>query len=153
MYATKSRYVGRERSRTRATQWRKVFEVSFAGTLIWAFVRMVAVFFHFTPYGNHVFSRPLLGMGAEGTRVGVAVGVIALFLVTLVAAVLYLVLFARFRVSWAGALYGGALFLLFGSLFAMWRWNANTLSTELAWFVSYGQFIGMSLTAERQDEI
>ncbi|WP_126427581.1 YqhR family membrane protein [Brevibacillus marinus] len=154
MNATKSGQAGRARSvRLRSRQWRKIAEVSLAGTLIWAFLRMVAAFFHFTPYANYVFSRPLVGMSAEGTRGGAILGLLVLFALSLVAAALYAALFARFRVWWAGILYGGALFLLFGSLFAMWRWNANTICTELAWFVSYGQFVGMTLTAERHDEL
>ncbi|UFJ42935.1 YqhR family membrane protein [Brevibacillus humidisoli] len=128
-------------------------EVSVGVTIVWAILRMVATFFHFTPYGNYVFSRPFVGLPSEGTSTGAVIGLIVLFVISFAATLVYAILFARFKLWWGGVLYGAALFLLFGLLFEMWRWKGDTLSTELAWFLTYGLFIGLSLTAERFDEI
>ncbi|MBO8163160.1 MAG: hypothetical protein H0Z34_05460 [Brevibacillus sp.] len=154
MYGTKSRQAVRDSGMVvRPHRFAKMLEVAVAATILWAFLRAISRFFHFTPYGNGVFSRPFMGMGEEGTRTGVVLGVIVLFVLILLATVLYGILFSRFQQWWGGVLYGGALFLLFGQFLQMWRWNANTLSTELAWFLSLGLFIGISLTAERYDQI
>jgi len=138
-----------ERVREKQVSAAKILEIAFWGAVIWGFFRMMATYFHFTPYGLRVFSRPLLGIAQEDTQTGIVMGMIFFLGYVLLSTVIYSVLFAKFRVWWAGVLYGGAMFLIFGWFFNMLTWSQDTMSTELAWFLSFGLFIGMSLAEER----
>jgi hypothetical protein len=136
----------------RRVVWRKIMEVAFWGTVIWGLLRMVAHFFGFTPDGVRSFSRPLLGLWGEGVFLGTAIGTVVLFLLTVGATAAYAFLFARSRLWWGGLVYGFVLMMVFGLFFRIGLWREGTLSTELAWFLSLGLFIGMTLVAEQTEE-
>ncbi|MFY0543280.1 YqhR family membrane protein [Brevibacillus sp. H7] len=131
----------------------KIFEVAFWGTAIWGVLRMAAHFLNFTPYGIGAYARPLLGMYGENSPTGIVLGTVVMFAGTLAATLLYSLLFANLRFWWAGILYGLAFLLGAGFFFRMGNWNQPTLSTEVAWFLSLGLFIGMTVMMERFDEV
>jgi hypothetical protein len=131
----------------------KIVEVSFWGTVIWGLIRMVAHFLNFTPYGIDSYARPLMGIYGENSVAGIILGSLVLFMGTLVAAMIYSLLFANFRIWWGGVLYGLVFLLITGFFFRIGSWNQTTLSTEVAWFLSFGLFIGMTLMLERFDEV
>lgn len=132
--------------------WKKIMEVAFWGTLIWGIIRMAFAYFHFTPYGVEKFSRPIYGPIGEDSYWGIFVGSMILFGFTFAATTVYAFMLSERKIWWLGAGYGIAFFILFGLFFRMQNWDIDTLSTEVAWFMSIGLFIGMSMTAERLDE-
>jgi hypothetical protein len=140
-----------KRQSERKVTWRKIIEVAFWGTVIWGLARMVAHFLGFTPYGVRSFSRPLLGMWGEESMMGIVCGAIVLFLLALGATAVYALWLSRIKLWWGGLIYGFGLMILFGLFFRMGRWEEGTLSTELAWFLSFGLFIGMTFVAERYE--
>ncbi len=147
-----TKQVQHENVRLKAISWKKIMEVAFWGTLIWGILRITFYFFNFTPYGIQAFSRPILGVVAENSYSGIGIGFGILFAFVIGATALFSYLFASRKIWWLGILYGLAFLFLFGLFFRMQNWKLDTLSTELAWFISFGLFIGMSITAERIDE-
>ena len=148
----RTRYQTRGHTQTRQISWKKILEVAFWGTLIWGMMRMVFAYFHFTPYGVEKFSRPLFGSIGEDSNWGIVVGLLILFGCMLAATAIYAFMLSTRKIWWLGVGYGIAFFVLFGLFFRMQHWKLDTFSTELAWFLSAGLFIGMSMTAERFDE-
>jgi hypothetical protein len=131
----------------------KIVEVSFWGTVFWGLIRIAAHFLNFTPYGIDSYARPLMGLNGENSPAGMILGALVLFVVTIAAAWIYALLFSRIRIWWGGILYGFAFLLVTGFFFRMGRWDQTTFSTEAAWFLSFGLFIGMTLTLERFQQV
>jgi hypothetical protein len=154
MKAIKSRHSKKEgEAVTKRISFAKMVEVAFWGTVIWGFLRIAAHFLHFTPYGIGAYARPLLGTYGENSAAGIVLGTIVLFVATALATFLYALLFSNTRVWWGGILYGLGFLLVTGFFFRMGKWDQNTMSTEVAWFLSFGLFIGMTLALERFDEV
>ncbi|MGG1660158.1 YqhR family membrane protein [Brevibacillus sp. NRS-1366] len=130
----------------------KVLEVAFWGTIIWGVIRLLAHFLHLTPYGLGAFARPLMGV-EENSMAGMGLGAILLFIESLVATFLFSMLFSRQRVWWSGLLFGLVMLMIAGFFFRIGNWNLDTLSSEAAWFLSFGLFVGMTLTLEESDDI
>ncbi|HZG14914.1 MAG TPA: YqhR family membrane protein [Candidatus Bathyarchaeia archaeon] len=153
METAQSNYDASEKKETKEkTAWRKIVEVGLWGTILWGLLRVIANFLGFTPYGIRSFSRPLLGMWGEQAMLGTFIGIITLFLLVTGAAAVYGLFVSRIRLWWGGLVYGFGGMLLFGFFFRMGNWEEGTISTELAWFLSLGLFIGMTLLAERTEE-
>ncbi|WP_134683154.1 YqhR family membrane protein [Brevibacillus migulae] len=153
METAQSRYDASEKKETREKKaWRKIVEVGFWGTVMWGILRMIAHFLGFTPYSNRSFSRPLLGLWGEHNFLGTIVGIITVFLLATGAAAIYSLFVSRIRLWWGGLVYGFGMFLVFGFFFRMGNWQEGTISTELAWFLSFGLFIGMTILAEKTEE-
>ncbi|MGD8191563.1 YqhR family membrane protein [Brevibacillus ginsengisoli] len=131
---------------------KKILEVAFWGTVIWGIIRMMFAYFSFTPYGVEKFSRPFYGPVGEDSYKGIFVGFLFLFVCVYLATAIFAFMLSE-RKNWSlGIVYGIALFLVFGLFFRMQHWKLDTFSTELAWFISIGVFIGMSMTAEQIDQ-
>jgi len=155
---TKTTESSQQQSRRRTRQqirWnpaRKILEVSIWGTIFWSIARLVFHFLHFTPFGLGTYARPLLLNPGDAKKLaGVTLGIVVLFVVTLIASVVYALVFSKSRIWWTGLLYGAVLLVLFGVSTGIQNWRFATLSTEAAWFLSYGLFIGMSLSLEHTD--
>lgn len=129
----------------------QLLEIAFWGTVIWGIARLALHFLHFTPFGLGTYARPFLARADEKTLAGAALGLLVLFIATLLASVLYSLLFSKSRIWWSGLLYGAVLLVLFGSTLRIENWQFATLSTEAAWFLSYGLFVGMTLSLEQSD--
>lgn len=130
----------------------QLIEVSFWGTVIWGMIRVVSHYLSFTAYSVSSFARPFLGQSADNSVAGIAIGSILLFVGTLAATIIYALIFVRIRLWWAGLLYGLIFFLVTGFFFRMGNWSQGTLATEMVWFLSYGLFIGMTVSMEQTDE-
>ncbi|MGN7468795.1 YqhR family membrane protein [Brevibacillus sp. SAFN-007a] len=130
----------------------KIVELAFWGTILWGIVRVLAHFLNLTPYGLGAFARPLLTGYEEDSLTGVALGAIVLFVETVLASFLFSLLFGHMRVWWSGLLYGAILLAMAGFFFRIGNWEMGTLSTEGAWYLSYGLFIGMTLVLEQSHE-
>jgi hypothetical protein len=142
----------REQQRGRQLSKIKILEIAFWGTIIWGIIRMSAHFLNLTPYGLGSYARPLMGLAADNSWVGIGAGMIVLFLETLAASALFSIIFRRSRIWWSGLIYGVLMLAIAGFFFRIMNWNMTTLSTEGAWFLSFGLFVGMSLTLEQSDE-
>lgn len=140
---------GQQKSNHVATA--KVLEVAFWGTIIWGVIRLVAHFLNLTPYGLGAYARPLVGV-EENSIAGIGLGAVLLFIEALVATFLFSVLFSRQRVWWSGLLFGLVMLMIAGFFFRMGNWNIDILSTEAAWYLSFGLFVGMTLTLEQSDD-
>lgn len=141
----------REHARNRITL-QKFLEVAFWGTVFWGIIRLVIHFLNFTPYGLASYGRPFLGIAGEKTYAGTALGFLVLFTGTLVASFIYRLVFSRTRNWWSGLVLGAVVGAAIGFFFRFEKWELSTLSTEAAWFLSYGLFIGMTLTLESSDQ-
>ncbi|QRG69776.1 YqhR family membrane protein [Brevibacillus choshinensis] len=131
---------------------KKVVELAFWGTVIWSIVRMAAHFLNLTPYGLGAFARPILAGIEENTIAANGLGFAILFVETLVATALFSMLFRNVRIWWSGLIFGAVMLGVAGYFFRIGNWEVSTLSTEAAWFVSFGLFIGMTLTLEASDD-
>ncbi len=140
-----------QRRKIRPIHWNKIMELAFWGTLIWGIVRSAAAYFAFTPYGVRSFSRPFYGASGEESNAGIIVGVLFLFVLIGIATILYTLTLSRMDIWWAGLPYGLAWLVVFGFFYDFNSWSADTLCTELTWFLSLGMFVGVSLVAERFD--
>lgn len=129
----------------------KVLEIAFWGTIIWGVLRVVAHFLNLTPYGLGAYARPLVGV-EENSIAGIGLGGGILFIEVLVATFLFSVLFSRQRVWWSGLLFGLVMLMIAGFFFRMGNWDIDILSSEAAWYLSFGLFIGMTLTLEQSDD-
>ncbi|GEB31601.1 MULTISPECIES: YqhR family membrane protein [Brevibacillus] len=130
----------------------KIVELAFWGTILWGVIRMLAHFLNLTPYGLGAFARPLLSGYEENSLMGNSLGAIVLFVETILASFLFSLLFGQMRAWWIGLLYGAILLAIAGFFFRIGNWEVGTLSTEGAWYLSYGLFIGMTLVLEQSDE-
>jgi hypothetical protein len=137
----------------KALPFAKMAEVAFWGTVMWGLVRMAAHYLNFTPYGVEAFARPFLGTAGANSWAGIGLGALVLFGETVMAVVLYSLLFGRSRLWWSGLLYGLILLAVAGFFFRIGNWNQATLSTELAWYLSFGLFIGMTISLESSDKV
>ncbi|WP_312108919.1 YqhR family membrane protein [Brevibacillus reuszeri] len=129
----------------------KVLELAFWGTVIWGIVRLVAHFLNLTPYGLGAYARPLAGVD-ENSMAGIGLGAAILFVEVLVATFIFSMFFSKQRVWWSGLLFGLVMLMIAGFFFRMGNWNLDVLTSEGAWYLSFGLFIGMTLTLERSDE-
>jgi hypothetical protein len=137
---------------TKALPFAKMAEVAFWGTVLWGLVRAAAHYLNFTPYGVEAFARPILGTARANSWAGIGLGTLVLFVETIMAVFLYSLLFGRIRLWWIGLLYGLILLAVAGFFFRIGNWNQATLSTELAWYLSFGLFVGMTISLERSDK-
>lgn len=131
---------------------KKILEVAFWGTIFWGIVRLTAHFLNLTPYGLGSFARPILAGIEENTAAAIGLGAGFLFIETLIVTALFSMLFGKVRIWWSGLILGVVMLGVAGFFFRIGNWEVDTLSTEAAWYLSYGLFIGMTLTLEESDE-
>ncbi|GEC88798.1 YqhR family membrane protein [Brevibacillus brevis] len=141
---------GRQGSKRISTS--KILEVAFWGTIIWGLVRLMAHFLNMTPYGVGSFARPFISIEDENTFTSVCLGAIVLFVETAVASFVFSLLFSRIRAWWLGLVYGAVMLVIAGFFFHIANWEVATLSTEAAWYLTFGLFIGMTIILEQSDE-
>ncbi|MFD2371914.1 YqhR family membrane protein [Brevibacillus sp. GCM10020057] len=142
----------RQRQASGGQPAKKIVEVALWGTIFWGIIRMAAHFLNFTPYGLGAFARPILTGIDENTAAAIGLGAIFLFVESLIATALFSALFRKVRVWWSGLLLGAVMLAVAGYFFVIGNWEVSTLSTEAAWYLSYGLFAGMTLTLEESDE-
>lgn len=140
------------RQGSKRVSFSKILEVAFWGTIIWGLVRLMAHFLHMTPYGVGAFARPFIGIEDENTFTSVCLGGIVLFVETFVASFVFSLLFSRIRVWWLGLVYGAVMLGIAGFFFHIGNWEVATLSTEGAWYLTFGLFLGMTIMLEQSDE-
>ncbi|NQF12532.1 hypothetical protein HPY31_01190 [Brevibacillus sp. HB1.3] len=140
------------RQGSKRVSFSKILEVAFWGTIIWGLVRLMAHFLHMTPYGVGAFARPFIGIEDENTFASVCLGGIVLFVEAVVASFVFSLLFSRIRAWWLGLVYGAVMLGIAGFFFHIGHWEVATLSTEGAWYLTFGLFIGMTIMLEQSDE-
>jgi hypothetical protein len=150
---TKTREATENRSKQRSSRISatKLLEVAFWGTVFWGIGRLVLHFLHFTPYGLGTYAGLFLNKADAKTPAGTLLGVLTLFLATFLASLVYSLLLGRTRIWWSGLLFGAILFVVFGAFFGIENWKNATLATESTWFLSFGLFVGMTLSLEQSD--
>ncbi|KZE80892.1 hypothetical protein AV654_11120 [Paenibacillus elgii] len=141
-------------------RWNFAVYIGFFAGLIWGGVQMIANYFHFTSLSPGFLLEPYYKHSYLMTWRGYMLGWLAFIALSVVAALLYTMLFAKAFGPWYGIGYGVAwwafLFLLVGPVTGMMNWIAyldlNTVVTQACLFVVWGLFIGYSISFEFTNE-
>ncbi|SDY55903.1 Conserved membrane protein YqhR [Evansella caseinilytica] len=130
--------------------------IGFFGGLIWSFVGYIAFYLNFTRVGPALALMPwALGDWKNGW-LGQLVGMLFIAVVSIGAAFLYRLIFAKINQPWPGMLYGLILWLIIFGLFRpmfpglkpLTALDANTIITNICLYIVYGLFIGYSISYE-----
>lgn len=144
-----------------AKKWLFSVHIGFFAGLIWGAVRWLAWFFNFTEMPPAFLLEPFVARSFVRSAAGHWSGYGAYIAFSVAAAVLYALLFVRWRGPWPGILYGAGWWTVLFSLAACpflgmpERFsdpNAASLFTEACIFVLWGVFIGYSISFEFHDE-
>ncbi|MCJ8006804.1 YqhR family membrane protein [Lederbergia wuyishanensis] len=126
------------------------------GTIFGYFVN----YFNFTEINPKVILSPFTGKWTDGW-LGFVVTALLYGLLSIVVALLYYMVLRKQKSLIWGAIYGIIIFLIiFLALHPMipdikwlFRYNFNTIATELCFFLIYGLFIGYSISYEYDEQL
>ncbi|MDQ0256268.1 hypothetical protein J2S74_003686 [Evansella vedderi] len=130
--------------------------IGFFGGLIWSIIGYIAFYFNFTRVGPALALMPwALGDWKNGW-LGQLVGIGLIAIISIGAAFLYRLIFAKINHTWPGLLFGAGLwmgvFWLFNPMFPglkpLTQLDLNTIITNLCLYLLYGLFIGYSVSYE-----
>ncbi|WP_028610422.1 YqhR family membrane protein [Paenibacillus harenae] len=140
--------------------WLYAVKIGFFAGLIWGTVRWIFYTMKFTTVIPGFAADPFFRKAFLKTYWGIAFGIGAFVLISIIAALLYAALFRRLRGPWPGIAYGLAwwalIFIAAGPPLGMTErvtilgWN--TLYSEICVFLLWGVFIGYSIAFEFTDE-
>lgn len=127
--------------------------------IIWAGIRLLAYYLHFTYEPPSFLIRMLLTEQAATNAFGHTTGTISFIIFSMLAALLYMWFFRTLEGPWPGIWYGigwwGILYGL-GPLLGFTRISLNVTftiaATDFCMFVVWGLFIGYSIAFEFTDE-
>lgn len=142
-------------------KWRFALYIGFFAGLIWGAVRWLAYFLKFTKVPPAFWLEPFLAESVVRSPLGHWSGYGVFVVFSILASLLYSLLFIRLRGPWPGIVYGfgwwTVIFSLVGCpLFGLAKWftgpDAASLFTEAGMFILWGVFIGYSIAFEFHDE-
>lgn len=153
-------HAGNKETKPRTNKWLFSLYLGFSAGLLWGGLKIVQYYFHFTSLSPAFLIEPFYKHSYLVTWQGVLLGWGVYILLSIAAALLYALLFAKAKGPWYGLGYGlawwGILFLLIGPLSGMMNWIAfldwNTILTDSSLFLLWGLFIGYSISFEFTDE-
>jgi Conserved membrane protein YqhR. len=135
-------------------------QIGFFAGVIWGLVRWLAVSLNLTRVPQAFLADPWVRREALNSIVWHVTGLALFIVMSLVAALVYLLVLGNLRGPWPGILFGGAwwalLFLWIGPLTGMTKpvraigWNS--IACELGIYLCWGLFIGYSIAFEFHDE-
>ncbi|MFD1635905.1 YqhR family membrane protein [Evansella tamaricis] len=129
------------------------------GGLIWSLVGYLAFYLNFTRVGPALALMPwALGEWKHGW-LGQLIGIVFISLVSIGAAFIYRLIFAKINKTWPGMLFGLVLWILIFGLFnpmfpelkPLTQLDLNTIITNICLYLIYGLFIGYSISYEYQE--
>lgn len=130
--------------------------IGFFGGLIWSILGYLAFYFNFTRVGPALALMPwALGDWKNGW-LGQLVGIGVIAVLSIAAAFLYRLVFAKINKTWPGLLFGLVLWLMVFGLFnpmfpglkPLTQLDLNTIITNICLYLLYGLFIGYSVSYE-----
>ncbi|MEF3301951.1 YqhR family membrane protein [Paenibacillus sp. GYB003] len=150
----------REISPDRTGVWSFALQIGIFAGLIWGAVKAAAFYFKFTKVPASFMAKPFFAPSYMNTTAAFWMGWLCFILFSVIASLLYGALFRSVKGHWPGLIYGAAWWslvtLLIGPSTGMMRWiyryDWNTIVTDLCLFLVWGLFIGFSISFEFTDE-
>ncbi|WP_151734330.1 YqhR family membrane protein [Paenibacillus tengchongensis] len=139
--------------------WFFAMELGFFAGAIWGLIRWLLYWLRFTKVPPGFLGEPFFRHDFLVTAPGHLAGYLLFIAFSMIAAMIYVLLFRKLRGPWPGMLYGilwwSALFLGGARTFLMmppFRLPWNTVTTEFCIFLLWGMFIGYTAAIEFTDE-
>lgn len=130
----------------------------FAG-LIWGGIRWLMYALHFSKVVPGFLAEPFFRHGFLLTAAGHLLGYLFFIVFSVIAALIYVMIFRKLKGPWPGMIYGvlwWAVIFLAGSwtflLQPMFKLPWNTVTSEFCLFLLWGLFIGYTAATEYTDE-
>lgn len=150
----------RAHAKEQTSVWSFALQIGFFAGLIWGGVKAVEYYFKFTKVPPWFMAKPFFAASFMNTAAGFWMGWLMFIVFSLLASLLYAALLRHVKGPWAGIGYGAAwwalLYLLVGPSTGMMRWvyryDWNTILTDISLFLVWGLFIGFSIAFEFTDE-
>lgn len=152
----RSDYNGKQRT----DPFRYCLVLGFFAGLIWGTFRWVLYLVHFTKVIPGFLADPFFRIAFLKTGWGHVVGIGSFIIFSIIATLLYKLLFGRLKGPLPGLAYGalwwGAMFIVIAPVFNMTmpinKIGYDTLVSEMCAFLLWGLFIGYSISFEYNDE-
>ncbi|WP_409301621.1 YqhR family membrane protein [Peribacillus sp. SCS-155] len=133
--------------------------IGFFGGLIWSFIAQVAYYFNFMSVGPKFILTSWTRAGWVEGWLGLAISLLIFAGLSIIAALVYCLLFKKIKTIIAGMVYGLALWLLllfvirpiFSDLPSYAHLNATSIITSVCIFIIYGVFVGYTISYENKE--
>ncbi|WP_150270725.1 YqhR family membrane protein [Paenibacillus tepidiphilus] len=139
--------------------WTFALELGFFAGLIWGAIRWLLYWLRFTKVVPGFLGEPFFRHDFLVTAPGHLAGYLIFIAFSMIAALIYVLIFRKLRGPWPGILYGilwwSLLFLAGARMFLMmppFRLPWNTVTSEFCIFLLWGMFIGYTAAIEFTDE-
>ncbi|WP_349407750.1 YqhR family membrane protein [Pseudalkalibacillus sp. SCS-8] len=134
----------------------KILTIGFIGGLFWSLIGYGLYMLNFTKIRPALVLSPWVVGEWKEKALGDWIGILVIGLLSLLVALLYKVLFAKFKHMITGILFGVGLWIIvfyllrpmFPGLQPIQELGRNTVTTTLCLYVLYGLFIGFSISFE-----
>lgn len=148
------------RGKPLTNRWMYALYIGFFAGLIWGTFKILLYLIKFTKVIPAFLAEPFFKNDFLKSWNGHFIGLLFFIVFSISAALLYTVLFLKWKGPWIGLAYGMAwwavLYLLIGPVSGMVkpvnRLDANSLITDMCLFALWGVFIGFSISYEFTDE-
>jgi cation transport ATPase len=135
-------------------------ELGFFAGLLWGLLRWLFFTLHFTIVAPSFLAEPFFKHSFMKTTAGHLVGLLFFIALSVIASLVYTLMFRRFKGPMPGIVYGLVwwviLFVLTGPKLGMMnpphRLTWNSIYTEICLFLLWGLFIGYTIAVEYTDE-
>ncbi|HEX7065089.1 MAG TPA: YqhR family membrane protein [Bacillales bacterium] len=130
--------------------------IGFWGGLICGVISYIAYLLNFTALGPALILKPWVLGDWKHELLGQIVGIFAIALLSILTALVYKMILARWYTMWVGICYGVVLWFvvfyvlnpIFPGLKSIADFDKNTLVTTICLYILYGLFIGYSVSFE-----
>lgn len=144
----------------RTNRWRFILNLGFFAGLIWGLVKILLYYLGFTKVIPAFLVEPMLSHDVITSWVGHLIGLLSFIIFSMIAAIIYLLLFNKVKGPWLGMLYGliwwALLYLIIGPPLGMMKkitkLDGNSMTSDICLFILWGVFIGYSVALEFTDE-
>jgi uncharacterized membrane protein YagU involved in acid resistance len=149
-----------EKQKAKSGRWTYALVIGFFAGVIWWGIKIGFYYFKFTKVLPGFLAVPWFTKDFLNSWNGHMVGWVFFIGFSIIAALIYALLFHKLLGPWPGIIYGIAwwvvLYLRIGPLLGMMKWiywmNWDTIITEISIFILWGVFIGYSVAFEFNDE-
>lgn len=136
----------------------KVIITGFVGGVFWSIIGYMAYYFNFTELGPALILEPWAIGEWKDRTIGQIIGIVAIGVLSIGAAIIYNALFKKFVKLWISMLFGVALWAfvfyllnpIFPNLEAVNDLSRNTIITTICLYILYGAFVGYSISYDAE---
>ncbi|WP_017755741.1 YqhR family membrane protein [Calidifontibacillus oryziterrae] len=136
----------------------KVIITGFVGGVFWSFIGYIAYYFNFTEMGPALILQPWAFGEWKNDTAGHLLGIVAIGIVSIGAAILYNAVFRNILKLWPSIVYGIVLWIfvfyllnpIFPNLEEVKEFNRNTIITTVCLYVLFGVFVGYSISYDAE---